>query len=139
MHLTYSRAALAVLAAVLFFLPGCHRTPKDPGPLYIMLMFNGGACEQNGSTDVIEVPPDRAVIYQTAAELTDFEVRFTACPFSSCPVSSPHGRSVNVGQPNPGSSRYHIQLCRNHDEPSVMQQCRRHGSTRETCSIAAWS
>ncbi len=103
MHLTYSRAALAVLAAVLFVLPGCHRTPKDPGPLYIMLMFNGGACEQNGSTEVIEVPADRAVIYQTAAELTDFEVRFTACPFSSCPVSSPHGRSVNVGQPNPGA------------------------------------
>ena len=100
---TYSRAALAVLAAVLSVLPGCHRTPKDSGPLYIMLMFNGGACEQNGSTEVIEVPADRAVIYQTAAELTDFEVRFTACPFSSCPVSSPHGRSVNVGQPNPGA------------------------------------
>jgi hypothetical protein len=84
-------------------LPGCHRATKDAGPLYIMLMFNGGACEQNGSTDVIEVSQDRAVIYQTAAELTDFEVRFKACPFSSCPVSSPHGRSVNVGQPNPGT------------------------------------
>ncbi len=97
-------SALAVLAAFLFFLPGCHRAPKDPGPLYIMLMFNGGACEQNGSTDFLEVAPDRAVIYQTAAELTDFEVRFKACPFSSCPVSSPHGRSVNVGKPNPGSA-----------------------------------
>lgn len=99
-----SRSALAVLAVFLFFLPGCHRAPKDSGPLYIMLMFNGGACEQNGSLGVIEVAQDRAVIYQTAAELTDFEVRFTACPFGSCPVSSPHGRSVNVGQPNPGTA-----------------------------------
>ncbi len=101
---SHSRAALIVLATFLSFLPGCHRAPKDSGPLYIMLMFNGGACEQNGSTDVIEVAQDRAVIYQTAAELTDFEVRFTACPFSSCPVASPNGRSVNMGKPNPGTA-----------------------------------
>jgi hypothetical protein len=104
-HMTSScrRSALAVLAGFLFLLPGCHRAPKDSGPLYIMLMFNGGACSQNGSSDVIDVDQDRAVIYQTAAELTQFEVRFTACPFGSCPASSLHGRSVNVGPPNPGT------------------------------------
>jgi hypothetical protein len=97
------RSALAVLAGLLFLLTGCHRAPKDSGPLYIMLMFNGGACSQNGSSGVIEIDPDRAVIFQTAAELTEFEVRFTACPFSSCPASSPNGRAVNVGPPNPGT------------------------------------
>jgi len=98
-----SRCALAVLAVFLFLLPGCHRAPKDTGPLYIMLMFNGGACEQNGSSGVIDVYQDQAVIYETAAQLTEFQVRFAACPFASCPVSSPHGRSVNIGQPNPGT------------------------------------
>lgn len=97
------RGAFAVLAGCLFFLPGCHRATKDSGPFYIMLMFNGGTCSQNGSSDVIEIDPDRAVIYETAAELTDFEIRFTACPFTSCPVSSPNGRSINVGPPNPGT------------------------------------
>ncbi len=99
-----SRSALAVLAACLVFLPGCHRPAKDSGPLYIMLMFNGGACEQNGSSGVIEAAQDRVIIYQTAAELAEFEVRFVACPFGSCPVSSPHGMSVNVGKPNPGTA-----------------------------------
>ncbi|MGA2370269.1 MAG: hypothetical protein ACLP3R_24105 [Candidatus Korobacteraceae bacterium] len=96
------RSALAVMAILLFFLPGCHRAPKDSGPLYIMLMFNAGACEQNGSSGVIDVYQDQTVIYQTAAELAEFQVRFAACPFASCPANSPHGTSVNMGQPNAG-------------------------------------
>lgn len=69
-----------------------------------MLTFNNAACEQNGVPDVVEISANRAVVYQAAAVLSQFEVRFAACPFSSCPVSSPHGISVNTGPPNPGTA-----------------------------------
>lgn len=102
MALLNSRTALVVLVTVLLSLAGCHHQSAETGPLYIMLMYNGGACEQNGSQGILEVYENQAVIYQTAAELAQFQVRFTACPFASCPVDSPHGMSVNIGQPNPG-------------------------------------
>jgi hypothetical protein len=95
---------LAVVTCLLLVLPGCHRTTTDTGPQYIMLTFNNAACEQNGSTDVIEIPSNRAVVYQGAAIISQFEVRFAACPFSSCPVKSPYGTSMNVGPPNPGTA-----------------------------------
>jgi hypothetical protein len=68
-----------------------------------MLTFNGGTCEQNGSSGVIDVYQKQAVIYEAAAILTNFQVEFAACPFNSCPVSSPHGTSVNVGKPIAGA------------------------------------
>jgi hypothetical protein len=104
MTTTCRRSALAVLAGFLLFLSNCRQARKESGPQYIMLTFNAGACEQNGSTGVIEIDQNRAVIYQIAAELPQFEVRFKACPFASCPVTSPHGTSVNVGKPNAGAA-----------------------------------
>ena len=98
----HRRSAVAALAIALLALSGCHRE-KQSGPLYILLTFNGGACEQNGSTGVIDVFQNQAVIYEGAASLAEFEVQFPACPFGSCPVSSPHGTSVNIGQPSAGT------------------------------------
>jgi hypothetical protein len=90
--------AFVVATGSLFCLAACHH-PKDTGPQYIMLTFNAGACEQNGLSDVIDVDQSRAVIYQGASLVSQFEVRFHACPFTSCPISSPYGMSVNIGQP----------------------------------------
>jgi hypothetical protein len=98
-HLRVVTACLLLLVLL-----GCHRTPVDAGPQYIMLTFNNAACEQNGSTDVIEIASNRAVVYQGAAIISQFEVRFGACPFSSCPINSPYGTSMNVGPPNPGTA-----------------------------------
>ncbi|HKD86756.1 MAG TPA: hypothetical protein VKB58_18555 [Terriglobales bacterium] len=92
------RSALAVVTGALLFVPACHHE-KETGPQYIMLTFNGGACEQNGLSDVIEIHQGRSVVYQGASLVSQFEVRLNACPFTECPVSSPHGTSVNVGQP----------------------------------------
>ncbi|MGA2903678.1 MAG: hypothetical protein ABSD98_07595 [Candidatus Korobacteraceae bacterium] len=97
------RAALAVLAGFLLSLASCHRATTQPEPLYIMLTFNAGTCQQNGSYGVIDVYQNQAVIYQNAAVLPEFQVRFAACPFASCPVNSPNGTSMNVGQPNSGT------------------------------------
>ena len=96
-----TRRLLAVAICLsLLALPACHRSSTtESGPQYIMLTFNNAVCEQNGSTDVIEISPNQAVVYQGAAVLRQFEVRFASCPFSSCPVSSPHGTSVNIGPP----------------------------------------
>ena len=91
-----------VICLPLLLLVGCHKKASESGPQYIMLTFNNAVCEQNGSTDVIEISPNRAVVYQGAAILRQFEVRFASCPFAACPVSSPHGTSVNIGPPNPG-------------------------------------
>ena len=98
------RCLVGLLGLSLMSLSGCHKKSAESGPQYIMLTFNGGACEQNGSTDVIEVSPNQAIVYQGAAVLRQFEVRFASCPFSSCPVSSPHGLSMNMGPPNAGTS-----------------------------------
>jgi hypothetical protein len=96
------RGALLLLVSIVFPLANCRRQSGERGPLYIMLTYNGGACEQNGSEGIIDIYQDQPVVYQTAAELTQFKVQFTACPFASCPVNSPHGTSVNVGAPNAG-------------------------------------
>lgn len=99
MTLLRKGSALAVLGGALMFLPACHHQTKETGPQYIMLTFNAGACEQNGSTDVVTVHQGRSVVYQGASLVSQFEVRLNACPFAECPVNSPHGTSVNVGQP----------------------------------------
>lgn len=69
-----------------------------------MLTFNSGTCQQNGSYGVVDVYQNQAVIYQAAAILGEFQVRFAACPFALCPVNSPNGTSVNVGHPNAGTA-----------------------------------
>jgi hypothetical protein len=96
--------AVAVLAGCLLVLPCCHRAQAKSPLLYVLLTYNNGVCEQNGSSDVVAVAPDQAVIYQAASMLRDFQVRFTTCPFASCPADSPHERSENVGRPNPGTA-----------------------------------
>ena len=103
MTMLCKRSALAVLTGTLLLLAACHHQTKETGPQYIMLTFNGGACEQNGTADVIEIHEGRGVVYQGASLVSQFEVRFATCPFAECPVSSPHGTSVNVGQPNANS------------------------------------
>ena len=95
----------AVLAGLLISLPGCHKpTPVHQlGPFYIMLTYNNGSCQQNGSSGIIDIPYDQNIIYQGAAALTQFQVNFSAdCPFAqgNCPVNSPNGNPDNVGQPN---------------------------------------
>ena len=71
-----------------------------------MLTFNGGSCQQNGSPGIVDVDQTRAVIYQGASFLRQFQVGFTSCPFTpdTCPVKSPNGSSMNVGKPNPGAA-----------------------------------
>ncbi len=96
---------LAAVAGLLIFLPGCKSTkPGGQGPQYVMLTYNNGNCQQNGSSGVIDVVPNQAVIYQGASALSQFQIQFSSCPFASCPVSSPNGNSVNVGQPNTGAA-----------------------------------
>jgi hypothetical protein len=95
------RMAVAVAICLLIPLAGCQRKSSRPsGPLYIMLTFNSGACEQNGSTGIIEINSNQAVVYEGAAILGKFQVQFADCPFASCPVNSPNGTPVNVGAPN---------------------------------------
>ena len=75
------------------------------GPQYIMLTYNNGNCQQNGAA-VAEVDAQNAVIYQGAAAISQFNIQFQSCPFAStaCPVNSPNGSSINVGQPVPNAA-----------------------------------
>jgi len=93
--------ALTVLAASLVLLSACHKTPAESGPVYIMLMYNGGDCVQNGDAGVVDVYPNQAVIYQGATAQAEFKIDFANCPLAAgnCPVDSPNGTSVNVGAP----------------------------------------
>jgi hypothetical protein len=97
--------ALAVMASILAVLPGCHSNPtgQQQGPQYIMLTYNNGNCQQNGSSGVIDIWSSQSVIYQGASALNQFNIQFsgTSCPFaaSNCPVNSPNGNAINVGQP----------------------------------------
>jgi hypothetical protein len=94
-----ARLSVAVVAALLL-LSGCHRKTDTFEPQYILLTFNAGACQQNGSTGVVEVSSDQPVIYQGATEdLSQFQVEFSDCPFTKCPVRSLGGDSSNVGKP----------------------------------------
>ena len=96
----YSWLALAVLAASLVGLTSCQRTSAaQPATQTISLSYNNGSCQQNGSSEVIEVSQSQPVVFQGANTLTQFQVQFSSCPLSSCPVSSPNGAAVNVGQP----------------------------------------
>jgi hypothetical protein len=103
-----SRITLAVLVSLLVFLPACNRhvPVKGEGPFYIMLVYNGGSCQQNGSMGTIDVPQDQPIIYQGATALSNFQIELQRCPFAAvnCPVNSPNGNSVNVGAPVPGSA-----------------------------------
>jgi hypothetical protein len=93
--------AVTVLAAALASLASCHKTPVESGPLYILLTYNGGDCNQNGGTSIVDLSPNQPVIYQGATAQTEFKIDFASCPLAAgnCPVDSPNGRSVNVGAP----------------------------------------
>lgn len=90
-----------VLTAALGLVSGCHKTPAESGPLYILLMYNGGDCNQNGATNIVDIYPNQAVIYQGATAQSEFRIDFASCPLAAgnCPVNSPNGTSVNVGNP----------------------------------------
>jgi len=96
--------ALGLAASLSSFLLGCRHTPPTAlGPFYIMLTYNSGSCQQNGSTGVIDVPSNQNVIYQAATSLSQFNASFSGnCPFAAgnCPVNSPNGTPMNVGLPN---------------------------------------
>jgi hypothetical protein len=96
----YSWLALAVLAASLVGLTSCQRvTAAQPATQYVSLSYNGGSCQQNGSSGVIDISQSQPVVFQGATKLTQFQVQFTSCPLSSCPVNSPNGAAINAGQP----------------------------------------
>ena len=96
----YKWLALAVLAAFLVGLTSCqHVSAAQPAPQYISLSYNNGACQQNGSSGVIDIVQNQPVVFKGTTKLTQFQAQFTSCPFSSCPVNSPSGAAVNVGQP----------------------------------------
>jgi len=43
---------------------------------------------------------NQAVIFKGATSLNQFQAQFVTCPFgTSCPVNSPNGAQVNMGQP----------------------------------------
>ncbi len=93
--------ACAVLLAFAVFLPGCHRSPASDEPLYIMLVYNDGDCEQNGGKGIVDIYAGQPVIYQGATAQSQFRIDFASCPLSAgnCPVNSPNGNSANVGPP----------------------------------------
>ncbi len=95
---------LAVVVTFLTSLAGCQHKPNAVSPLYVNLSYNGGACQQNGSSGVIDVEVGQQVIYQGATAINQFEVQFATCPFSSCPVNSPNGSPVNAGAPIAGTT-----------------------------------
>ena len=98
--------ALAVLPALLVFLPGCHKASAPTGPQYIMLIYNGGNCEQNGGAGIVDIYANQPVIYQGATAQLEFQINFARCPLAAgnCPVNSPNGTSVNVGAPLPSAA-----------------------------------
>ena len=96
----YRWLALAVLAAFLVGLTSCqHVRAAQPVTQYISLSYNNGSCQQNGSSGVIDVVQNQTVVFKGATSVNQFQAQFTTCPFGSCPVSSPNGSPVNVGQP----------------------------------------
>lgn len=99
------RWTVVVTMVPLLLLAGCHRHAESFEPQYVMLTFNNGACQQNGTSGVVEVTADQPVIFQGATgDLSQFQIDFSSCPFASCPVNSPAGDSANVGKPTPASA-----------------------------------
>ena len=99
--------AFALLVTSLAWLTGCQRVTASQNTQTVAISMNvDGTCTQNGSSGVIELAPAQPVMYQGAANSTQFQIQFTSCPFSSCPVSSPNGMAVNVGAPTgtPGTT-----------------------------------
>jgi len=96
----YRWLALAVLAAFLVGLTSCqHVRAAQPVTQYISFSYNNGSCLQNGSSGVIDIVQNEPVVFKGTTSLNQFQAQFSSCPFSSCPVNSPNGSPVNVGQP----------------------------------------
>jgi hypothetical protein len=71
----------------------------------ITLTLNGTSLEQNGSSGVIDIYQNEAVVYQTgmgSTPITQFSIQFTNDPYASA-VNSPSGSAVTV-QPNQGTA-----------------------------------
>ena len=94
------------MAGFLAVLAGCRsdKAPAAPGPQYVMLTYNGGNCQQNGGTGLVDIDPNQAVVYQGASTLSQFQIQLSSCPFASCPVNSPNGTSQNIGTPKPSAA-----------------------------------
>ena len=96
----YRWLALTALTASLVAFTSCQRISANQNTQTISITMSGdGTCQQNSSSGVIDIYKNEPVMYQGAANLTQFQVQFSTCPFSSCPVSSPSGTAVNVGAP----------------------------------------
>ena len=100
MILRTSRIVLAFFVGVLTFSTSCHHVnAKQLEKQVISLSYNGGTCQQNGQSGIVDILPDQLVVFQGASAVSQFEVDFAKCPFGTCPVKSPTGAPANAGQP----------------------------------------
>jgi hypothetical protein len=93
---------LAVLAVLLICLAGYDRVHAQTS-VTITLNYNSStqACTQtssDGQSGVIAVAQGSMVTYQSQTAVNQFTVAVSgsACPFNSCPVSSPNGSPKSV-------------------------------------------
>ncbi len=63
----------------------------------ITLSYNGGACQQNGSSSQVTVSPTTSVTYQPQNPGNPFQVSFSSCPFATCPVTAATGAQTPTG------------------------------------------
>jgi len=104
MKLCLRLVPFAVLAALLLTATSCERASAFQNQTIAISFAPDGSCQQSGSggvASIIDVSKSHPVIYQGAATLSQFQVTFSSCPFASgqCPVNSPTGAAVNVGNP----------------------------------------
>jgi len=89
-----------VLAACVVCFTSCQRVAANQNTQTVSIAMNpDGTCTQNSSSGVIDIYKNQQVVYQGATALNQFQVQFSTCPFSSCPVNSPSGTAMNVGAP----------------------------------------
>lgn len=106
-HFRWLALALVVLTASTVFLARHLRVrAQQPATQYINLSWNGGSCQQNGSNSPVDVFQNAPIVYQGVSSLSQFQVQFSTCPLAACPVSSPSGAAVNVGNPTKGPGVY---------------------------------
>jgi hypothetical protein len=126
MRIRASRLAVAVVAGFLICLGG-YQHASAQNSVVITLSYNGGTCQQNGASAVINVTTSQSVSY-TAGNSVPFQVSFSSssCPFATCTISGStpaqtpqsgtggntynyNGMTINGQQcNNPGSMGIHI-------------------------------
>jgi len=99
---------VVLTASIVFLAKHLSVSAKQPATQYINLSWNGGSCQQNGSSTTVDVYQNAPIVYQGASSLSQFQVQFKTCPIAACPVNSPTGAPVNVGNPTqpPGVYNY---------------------------------